>query len=94
MSKRAGKWIVGAVGLSALFALYIVGYHQSKNCAYGNQFEVYWYAPPLIALAVGATLPRSVWVKIVCALGVAFAAFVFAIIASLSGDAAGLCGDF
>jgi hypothetical protein len=75
-------------------ALYIVSYHQSKDCAYGNQFEVYWDAPPLIGLVIGATLPRRVWVKILCALGVAIAAFVIAIFVLLQGDFAGQCGDF
>jgi len=94
MARRATKWIVGVVGFSAIWALYMVSYHQTKTCAYGNQFAVYLFAPPLIGLVVGATLPNRVWIKIVCAIVVAFAAFVFAIIALLSGDTAGLCGDF
>jgi len=42
MSVRA-KRLVGGVGFGALLALWIIGYHQSKNCgAAGNQFLVYW----------------------------------------------------
>ena len=95
MAKRISKWIVGGVGLSAILALYILGYRKSKSCTFsGHEAAVvlFFLGPPLIGLVVGATLPRRVWVKVVCAIGFAVVAFVFAFGVLLKGEFAGQCG--
>ena len=78
-----------------MLTLFVIGYLQSKNCgASGNQFFVYWFAPPLIGLVVGVSLPDRLWVKIVCAIGAGIGALIIAFVVSLSGDQAGYCGNF
>jgi len=93
MAKRRAKQLIGGVGLGAILALYIVGYHQSKACtSYGNQFLAFLFAPYLIGLVVGAILPDSLEGKFACALGISGAAIVIAFFVQIEGDFAGTCG--